>query len=506
MHPMEEGPATSPASTLLAAVDLGSNSFHMVVAEEVGTEIRLLDRLREGVRLAAGLRKNGTLDPVAEYRALECLARFGQRLRGIPKDRIRVVGTNTLRQIRSADSFLQGIETALGVPAEIVAGREEARLIYLGVAHALAVDPGERRLVVDIGGGSTEIVAGRGFTPEVMESLHFGCVGSTIAHFPSGRITRGSFEALYRQVRLAMEASLAAYLRFGWDQAIGSSGTVKAILRILQENGRGPRITHTGLVWLRGEILRLGDVQALGQIRGLKADRGAVFPGGLAILCALFDALQIGEMRFSEGALREGVIYDLLGRIHHEDTRELGILNLQERFHSQRERNAEAGRWAQRFFRIAGPVWNLQEYHWRWLSWAAATHDIGLDIAHSGFHRHGEYIWRNADIAGFSRREQQIMAALVRLQRKKLPSEVQVGAMGIQEEDIGPVRHLAILLRLGILFQRGADGLGEEPGMMVLGRTLHFRFAPGWMRRVPLLAAELENEQGLVSPDFQILC
>ncbi len=506
MQPMDEGAAIPPVSTLLAAVDLGSNSFHMVVAEEMGTEIRLLDRLREGVRLAAGLRGDGTLDPEAEQRALECLARFGQRLRGIPGDRIRVVGTNTLRQIRSADSFLEGIEAALGVPVEIVAGREEARLIYLGVAHTLAVDPGERRLVVDIGGGSTEIVVGRGFTPVVMESLHFGCVGSTVAHFPSGKITQDRFEPLYRKVRLALEASLAGYFRFGWDQAIGSSGTVKAILRILQENGRGPRITPEGLAWLRGEVFRLGSVHALGQIRGLKSDRAAVFPGGLAILCALFDALQVGEMRFSEGALREGVIYDLLGRIHHEDTRELGILNLQERFHSQRERNAEAGRWAERFFRIAGPVWNLQEPHRRWLAWAAATHDIGLDIAHSGFHRHGEYIWRNADIAGFSRREQQIVATLVRLQRKKLPSEAQMRTMGIPEEDLGPVRLLAILLRLGILFQRGADGLGEEPRLLVHGRALEFRFAPGWMRKVPLLAAELENEQGLVGPDFQILC
>ena len=287
-----------PQQNLLAAVDLGSNSFHMVIAEEVGSELRLLDRLREGVRLAEGLRPDGGLRSEVADRAIDCLQRFGQRLRSVPRDRIRVIGTNTLRMLRDADDFLAKIETALGVPVEIVAGREEARLIYLGVAHSLALAPEERRLVVDIGGGSTEIIAGRGFSPGIRESLHFGCVRSTQEYFPDEKISRDAYAALQRRVRLALEPVLGEYRRFGWDQAVGSSGTIKAIARILQENGRGPRITAVGLRWLQEELLSLGSFRALSRLAGLKGDRVPVFPGGLAILSAVFDSFPCFEIFF----------------------------------------------------------------------------------------------------------------------------------------------------------------------------------------------------------------
>ena len=498
-------PSSSPEPALLAAVDLGSNSFHMVVAQEWGTELRLLDRLREGVRLAEGLGEDGSLDPKVASRALECLARFAQRLQGVPPERVRVIGTNTLRLATRAEDFVAAIQKTLGFPVEIVAGREEARLIYLGVAHSLAVDAGERRLVIDIGGGSTEVIAGTGFQPWITESLSYGCVGSTRKFFADGRITEAAMAALQNRVRLAIEPSLGDYFRHGWDQAIGSSGTIKAVLRILGENGLGSRITPTGLEWLREQVLQLGQISALHKLRGLKAERAAVFPGGLAILLALFASLRIQEMRFSEGALREGAIYDLLGRIHHEDSRELSIANLQQRFHSQVQRNAEVTEWAVRLFAAARHVWGLHDGHLAWLRWAAATHDIGLDIAHSGFHKHGEYIWRNADIAGFSRREQNLIACLVRCQRKKLPSLSQLQAFGVAAEDAEPLQQLAVLLRLAIVLQRGAAGLAHTPTLTIRGRTLELRFPADWRAVAPLLAADLEQEQGLVGPDFQVL-
>ncbi len=501
---MADSAPASPLASMLAAVDLGSNSFHMVVAEEGSTGLRLLDRLREGVRLAEGLRSDGGLDPEVQQRALACLARFGQRLQGIPPERVRVIGTNTLRDASAAQGFLQAVEQTLGYPVEIVSGREEARLVYLGVAHSLAVDADERRLVVDIGGGSTELVAGRGFLPAIMESLHFGCVASTRAHFPDGRILPMDLARLEKRVRVALEPVLGEYLAHGWEQVVGSSGTVKAIARILAENNQGPRITMAGLRWLRARVLRAGSVEALLQIKGMKNDRAAVFPGGVGILYAIFEALQLKEMRFSDGALREGAIYELLGRIHQEDTRESSILNLQKRFHSHVGRNERVRRQAMEFFANCADAWKLSAWHGQCLAWAALTHDIGLDIAHSGFHKHGEYIWRNADIPGFSRREQGVVAALLRAQRKRLPSLPQLAGMGVIAEDIVAVQRLAVLLRLAILFHHGADPLPFSPRLRSMGETITLLLPNDWQGRMPLLAADLEREQGLLDPDFSL--
>lgn len=501
---MAEPASTAAHENFLAAVDLGSNSFHMVVAEEMGSEIRLLDRLRDGVRLAEGLRDDGTLDPQVEKRALACLARFGQRLHGLRPDRVRVIGTNTLRQASAAEGFIQAIEQTLGYPVEIVAGREEARLVYLGVSHSLAVDAIERRFVTDIGGGSTELIAGQGFLPNIRESLHFGCVASTRAFFGDDLITEAACERLEKRVRMALEPMLDEFTQHGWDQAIGSSGTIKAIARILTENGQGSRISRTGMHWLREQLLRLGSVRALTQMKGLKADRAAVFPGGFMILYALFEALNLQEMRFSEGALREGAIYDLLGRIHQEDTREISIRSLQERFHSQVARNDAVAGWAEQFFSAALAVWPLHGAHRQWLQWAAATHDIGLDIAHSGFHKHGEYIWRNADLAGFSRREQGVVAALLRAQRKRLPNPQQLRALGIAAEDVLPLQRLMVLLRLAIVFQRGAQSCAASPKLEVSERDLRFSLPEGWLQSAPLLLADLEQEQEWIAPDFHL--
>ncbi len=501
---MTEPASAAALENYLAAVDLGSNSFHMVVAEELGSEIRLLDRLREGVRLAEGLRDDATLDPVVEKRALACLARFGQRLRGIRPERVRVIGTNTLRQASAAEGFVQAIEESLGYPLEIVAGREEARLVYLGVSHSLAVDASERRLVVDIGGGSTELIAGQGFVPHFRESLHFGCVASTRAFFPDGMITRDACDRLEKRVRMSVEPMLEEFVGHGWDQAIGSSGTIKAIARILAENGQGSRISRAGMHWLREQMLQLGSVRALTRLKGLKADRAAVFSGGFMILFALFEALNVHEMRFSEGALREGAIYDLLGRIHQEDTRERSIHSLQERFHSQVERNRQVAEWADHFFAAAMAPWSLHGAHRQWLQWATATHDIGLDIAHSGFHKHGEYIWRNADLAGFSRREQGVVAALLRAQRKRLPGLLQLATLGIADEEVLTVQRLAVLLRLAIVFYRGVQVSGITPGLTVSGRDLYFSLPDPWLREMPLLLADLEQEQEWITPDFHL--
>jgi exopolyphosphatase/guanosine-5'-triphosphate,3'-diphosphate pyrophosphatase len=290
----------------------------------------------------------------------------------------------------------------------------------------------------------------------------------------------------------------------GWDQAVGSSGTVKAINRILVENGQGSRITRNGMYWLREQILQLGSVRALSRLKGLKSDRAAVFAGGFMILFALFEALNIQEMRFSEGALREGAIYDLLGRIHQEDTRELSIHSLQERFHSQTARNRGVAAWADQFFAAAMASWSLHGAHRQWLQWAALTHDIGLDIAHSGFHKHGEYIWRNADLAGFSRREQSVVAALLRTQRKRLPHLQFYSTLGVAAEDLLAVQRLAVLLRLAIVFHRGAQISGTAPALQVEDKVLRLSLPEHYMDEMPLLFADIEQEQENMAPDFHL--
>ncbi|MBU2818298.1 Ppx/GppA family phosphatase, partial [Acidithiobacillus ferrooxidans] len=259
-----------------------------------------------------------------------------------------------------------------------------------------------------------------------------------------------------------------------------------------------------GMHWLREQLMRLGSVRALTRLKGLKPDRAAVFPGGFIILFALFESLGLQEMRFSEGALREGAIYDLLGRIHQEDTREMSICSLQERFHSQVLRNQSVARWAERFFTSATGTWPLHEGHQQWLRWAALTHDIGLDIAHSGYHKHGEYVWRNADIAGFSRREQGVVAALLRAQRKRLPGLAQLRSLGVAAEDVVPLQQLAILLRLAILFHRGALPLVAPPDLTVTGRHVVLHLPARWLTDMPLLAADLEQEQEWITPDFHL--
>src|SRR5215210_2603371 len=318
--------------TTLAAVDLGSNSFHCQIARVVGEQIYPLDGLREPVRLGAGLRSDKTLDEAVQERALACLQRFGERLRGFDHHAVRAVGTNTLRVAKNGSAFLKRAQAALGFPIEIIAGREEARLIFVGVQHGLPPSQ-EQRLVVDIGGGSTEFIIGSGYKPRRLARLYMGCVSYSLKFFPNGRITRSAFKQAELAARNELQPIVGGFSRRNWQQAVGSSGTIRALAEIAQLNGFGTgTLTLDGLDRLRASMARAGDLQHL-DLEGIRPDRLPVLPGGVAILTAVLSELGISEMTAATGAMREGVLYDLIGRVHHKDLRDVTVTQFMQRYH-----------------------------------------------------------------------------------------------------------------------------------------------------------------------------
>ncbi len=477
---------------LIAAVDIGSNSFHLVVARYEHGGLRLIDRLRDSVRMAMGLRADGTLDAERRERALTCLARFGQRLRAIPSERVHAVATNTVRRLARPQAFLMLAETALGHPIDVVSGREEARLIYLGVAHDLARSR-ERRLVVDIGGGSTEFIIGHGFDTLETESLQAGCVATTLRFFGDGRYTPARWRDAQTEIAVELQQFAADYRARGWGEAIGSSGTVKAIGSIVQANGWSDNgINAASLARLRDAILDAGNVDRL-RLAGLADDRTQIIAGGVAILEAIFTAFGVEQMGVCETAMREGLLYDLVGPAMHGDPRAGSIAALAARYAVDRAQAARVRHAAMALFDQVADVWQLGSAERDLLGWAADIHELGLAIAHSLHHVHGAYIVANSDLAGFGRQAQQALAALVRSHRRK-PDRAAVEAL--PERLRRPVRRLTALLRLAALLER-ARTTDPLPPLQLLAedKVLRLELPSGWLDQHPLTRADLEQER-----------
>jgi exopolyphosphatase len=488
----EQPTAEGPASTI-AAVDLGSNSFHMVVARPVNGHLNVLDRLREPVRLAAGLDAAGNLDAAAQQRAITCLERFGQRLRDMPPGSVRAVGTNTLRTARDSEAFLEVAAAALGHPIEVISGLEEARVIYLGVSHSLPASPG-RRLVMDIGGGSTELIIGEGFEPLYMESLYMGCVSLSQDYFSDGSISAKAMRRAEIAAGQELQAIVQEYRRLGWDSAVGSSGTIRAVGEVLQGMGWSDGgITLSALQRLREAMIDAGHVERLGTLQGLPSERAAVFPGGVAILIATFAALGIERMQVSDGALREGLLYDLMGRIRHEDVRSRTIAALSDRYHVDKEQARRVHDTATYCLHQVMHAWRLEEEcAASLLEWAAQLHEIGLAVAHNGYHKHGAYLLEFSDMPGFSRQEQKALSALVRSHRRKFSPAVFRVLPEVQRERL---MCLSILLRLAVLLHRSRADIPLTPFHMEAdGKALSLRFPAGWLELHPLTQADLMQE------------
>ena len=486
-------------SDVIAAVDLGSNSFHMVVARYSHGQLVIIDRLREVVRLAAGVGDDGRIDKDVVARALACLERFGQRLRDMHARNVRVVGTNALRISRRKQAFLERARDALGFPIEIVSGMEEARLIYSGVAHNLPNELG-RRLVIDIGGGSTEIIIGERYEPLELESLQMGCVSLSQRFFGDGRLSAKRIERARLAARLELEPIQAAFQRRGWERAVGSSGTVRVIADSIREiDPAASNVTPEGLELLLKRLAESGSLREL-DLDAVSEERRPVFPGGTVILAEILAALGIAQMRFVEGALRDGLLYDMVGRMTRSDARERTVGSMQRRYHVDIEQAERVEATAMAFLNQLKTAWGLDDPLAELsLKWGARLHEIGLDVAHNGYHRHGAYLLENADMPGFAREEQQLMARLVGSHRRKFTLE--------RLEDLIPpwdrlAIYLIVLLRLAVLLHRGRSAVAlPNIELAARGRTLELRFPARWLNEHPLTIADLQLEIEYLRPE-----
>ncbi len=499
---------TTPQPTshdVLAAVDLGSNSFHMIIARLRDGHFQVVDRLREMVQLRAGLDKDNYLSLEAQERALACLERFGERIRHLPFGDVRVVGTNTLRIAHNSRRFLRQARLALGHPIEIVTGEEEARLIYLGVAHALAFDS-NRRLVMDIGGGSTEFIIGEGFQGRMRESLEMGCVSYSQKYFADGLTTASSMQramlAAARQIRTIQRP----YRQAGWSEAIGASGTIRCVANICKEQGWADDgvITADALQKMVQHLIDAGSVDAAG-LQGLSEERSKVITGGLCILAAAFDRLGIDKMTVSDGALREGLLYDLLGRIQHDDERDRTVVALARRYDVDEAHAERVSVMATQLFEQVAREWKLDyEELLHRLQWACKLHEVGLAISHHQFHKHSAYLVGHSDLPGFSREEQQVLSVMVRGQRrsfpkkhiKKLPDELQLST-----------ERLTVLLRLAMVFNRGRSERADTYlKLRIEGKKLILTLPQDWLKEHPLTEADLAHEaEHLKKIDLKLL-
>jgi len=480
----------------IAAVDLGSNSFHMVVAKVSHGEIRVVDKLGEKVQLAAGLNRSGELTDEARQRALECLNRFAQRIQSFDSSAVQIVGTNALRAAKKKKEFLRDAEKICGHPIEIISGREEARLIYLGVAHTLADDRGNR-LVIDIGGGSTELIIGERFETKALESLHIGCVSFRERYFPEGKLTSKAFDKAVKHASRELLSIKRQYKTLGWENCVGASGSVKAIVQSLNHLGyANDLIAYASLKKLKERMLKLGHTNFLDEL-GVKKERASIFPAGLAILLACFEVLKIGKMELTNGALREGLLYDIVGRIQHEDVRERSIQSMQSRYGVDVTHADNVEQTALHAYREVAKEWGIESaQNESLLRWASRTFEVGLSIAHAQYHRHGSYLVYYSDLPGFTRLTQLYLSVIVRTHRRKFTDEP---FDGMTEKERIQLKKLCVIFRLAVVLTAARKIPETQFKLSANELQLTLDMGLDWPEDNPLNVANLELEKELLT-------
>ncbi|HWR95387.1 MAG TPA: Ppx/GppA phosphatase family protein [Arenimonas sp.] len=478
---------------LLAAVDLGSNSFHMVVARYVLGQLRIIDRIKEHVRMADGLDSEKNLHADAKKRALDCLAVFGQRLANVAPGNVRVIATNTVRNMKNPEAFLSKAESALGHRIEVVAGREEARLIYLGVAHDKPPKK-SNRLVIDIGGGSTEFVIGRGFDIIERESLQIGCIANIKRFFPDKQLTLKRWLKAKTQISVDMQPFLQNFKSQGWMEAYGSSGTIIALSQVAKAKGLSDgTLTLKVLQQLRKELIGFGRFTAI-RWPQISLSRKHSIAGGLLTLEAAFEVLKIEKLHTSDYALREGALFDILGRTQALDSRIESVEALQGRYSIDLIQAERVERYALGLFDQVKKYWQLTGFDRDALSWACKLHEIGLCISHSQHHHHGYYLVEHSDIAGFSKTEQSFTAILIRNQRRGIHFK---SLISLPEARAVSALRCALLLRLAVLLYRSHSAEKIPKMKITVDKTkLSLIFSKKWLAKHPLTKSDLESERG----------
>ena len=481
-----------PNDETYAAIDLGSNSFHLLVARREHGELRVLDRIKEMVRLGGGLDDAGNLDLDTQRRALDCLARFGQRLRGIPASNMRTVGTQTFRRLSNAQSFLLAAEQMLECPIDIIPGHEEARLIYMGVTQWVARSP-LKQLIIDIGGGSTELIIGEDFDPVVMVSKQFGCVSTTQRFFSDGKITAKRLRKAQRAVAAELQDIQSFYRQAGWNRAIGSSGTLRSAATICVINGWSKKgITREALEKLKQKALSFSRIEDI-RIKGLLEQRKPVFMGGLAVIQACFEALDIDELVVSPYALREGLLQDLIGRLEHNDPRDRAVRAFMTRFAVDEAQVDRVQTTALKLYDQLNTDLGLTSGHRKLLTWASGLHETGLSLSHQSYQQHSAYLVDSSDMAGFSRQEQLYLATLVGYQRREIPADY---AEKLPERLWQGLNIGLICLRLAWVFCRSRDDQAiPEMRITLSDKTVFLALPANWMETHPLTITDLAFEQ-----------
>ncbi|WP_317205352.1 Ppx/GppA phosphatase family protein [Janthinobacterium sp.] len=481
---------------MYAAVDLGSNSFRLHIGKHDGDAIRVLKSVRDPIRLAAGLDANGNLSEAAMQSALACLRNFRAMLAGYELDAVRVVATSAMRVARNGAIFLPLAEQAIGLPIEIISGEEEGRLIYMGVANSLAV-PGERRLVLDIGGGSTELILGRGQDIERVESFSIGTVKQSLSFFVGGRVDAPSFEAAILSARSHFEDAAPPYHPQFWKSAYGSSGTIRTIADIIAKNALGDgALSAASLDALKRRFIEFGHVANI-DMPGLKADRAGTIVGGLAILIALVRELDIEVITPIEAGLRMGVMWDLYLRSTKRDRREQSVQGYLEKFHVDEGRARRVAENAVAMFNQLKPSSDALA---KCLRWSGLLHEVGMAVSQTGYHKHAAYIVENADLPGFTTREQRIMSKLIMAQKGNLRKI----SDALAEPDFAKA---VLALRLAILFMHARIEADISELRLRMKSRIELDIKRDWVAHHPTVSFWMEKEQEMwdeVGVDFSI--
>lgn len=481
----------------VAALDIGSNSFHLVVARIMAGSVQILHRVKQKVRLANGLDNDDVLSDEAQQRGLDALETIAESLQGIKAENVRIVATHTLRKAGNAKDFIKAAKLSLPYPVEVISGAEEARLIYQGVAHT-NYDDGQR-LVIDIGGGSTEFIIGEGFNTKLLRSLQMGCVSYTQRFFKNGELTQKTFNKAMTSAQQELEMIDKKFIQIGWNSCIGCSGTIRTVIELAQQLDSTNRENHVSLSDLQ-TLIKLccaaGSSASL-QLEGLPEDRQAVFAAGLAILTAIFKSLHIGEMTFSPAALREGVLYEMEDQLTHPDIRQRSAESLATRYDVDIEQAKRVLTTTMSLYQSCKKAWHIGHDELKdMLGWAALLHEVGMQINTRGIQRHSGYILQNFDLPGFNQEQQNLLATLVRFHRKKIRNNEIAEFVLHQPEQ---VNRLIAILRLAVLLNiKRQDDILPKMKISADKNILTISFPKDWLANKPIFSADLEREAAYI--------